>query len=285
MGVCNATDGSCFAMPLVGQLCDDGQFCSIGDTCNENGECAPSGINQECNFCVPGTEGCGCDTDSDCQELHGNFECRDNGTCVNNTCQYPANDTQTCDDGDACTVDVCADGSCDSSTPVDCDDQNGCTLDSCNNVTGCQNELVDEDCRPCTQDSDCATNEDGDACTIDVCLASGTCGVEPFDCPVYSTCNRTMCMPVGHCSKLPAKACQIDDDCSAFGYGFCVLKPTCLPQFAGPVTPCDDGTCALLRALLGRTLTRVRERARARARRRHLYGGRDVQFHDADVRG
>ncbi len=97
-----------------------------------------------------------------------------------------------CDDGNACTVDSCVAGSC-QSTPVVCDDGSVCTVDSCDPSLGCQvSPVTCDDQNPCTVDRcdpnagcvfsmlDCA---DGDSCTTDVCQA-GVCehfGPPDFD--------------------------------------------------------------------------------------------------------
>ena len=121
-----------------------------------------------------------------------------------------------CDDGNACTVDTCVAGVCQSSPlvcndnsvcttdscnpasgcsfqPIACNDQNLCTADSCNPVTGCQfTAVVCDDQDLCTNDScnpqqgcshaavSCA---DSDPCTIDIC-DGGSCqhfGPPDFD--------------------------------------------------------------------------------------------------------
>jgi subtilisin-like proprotein convertase family protein len=78
------------------------------------------------NVCNPGTAA-SCDdsnpcTDDSCDSITG--------------CQH-SNNTEACDDGNACTViDACSGGAC-GGTPVVCNDSNPCTLDSCNTGSGC----------------------------------------------------------------------------------------------------------------------------------------------------
>jgi len=146
-------------------ICDDGDPCTTGESCLD-GSCQ-GGTAPDCN------DGNPCTTDS----------CDATGTgCVN------ANNTATCDDGDACTdADTCANGLCVPGDPVACDDDNICTDDSCDSVTGCAftpNIAGCDDGDPCTQDDRCDSGgcagstigcDDGQDCTIDTCDESGDC--------------------------------------------------------------------------------------------------------------
>jgi DNA-binding beta-propeller fold protein YncE len=90
-----------------------------------------------------------------------------------------------CDDGDPCTLDECAEGSCwaqwilgcfcrDAS---DCDDGDVCTLDSCTGGRCVHGTAALPGC--CGADADC---DDGDPCTLDRC--DGTrCRVDPAPDP------------------------------------------------------------------------------------------------------
>ncbi len=70
-----------------------------------------------------------------------------------------------CDDGDACTNDSCADGTC-VNDPINCDDGNSCTDDSCDPDTGCAHEDVEcpegHVCEPET--GECVEDEDPCEC-------------------------------------------------------------------------------------------------------------------------
>jgi hypothetical protein len=62
-------------------------------------------------------------------------------TCAGGTCSYPSKAVATCDDGDACTNDVCLPGAC-VGFPRYCGDPLTCTVDycaagSCNHVSSC----------------------------------------------------------------------------------------------------------------------------------------------------
>jgi len=94
--------------------CDDGNVCNGTETCEEN-------------TCQPGTP-LVCDD----QNL-----CTDNGCNPELGCMYE-NNTDPCDDGDACTIeDVCAQGMCLGGPSMECDDDDICTNDTCNSVSGC----------------------------------------------------------------------------------------------------------------------------------------------------
>ncbi len=152
------TDDSC--NPLTGCIfptntlpCDDGNACTLADVCAE-GECAGSG---ELN-CNDGSE---CTEDS-CDPVEG---------CLHTALEGP------CDDDDACTeTDVCVDGECAGTDPVDCDDQNACTTDSCEPDTGCVNAPI----APCCGNGEVEPPEecdDGNTDSGDGCDAA--CEVEP----------------------------------------------------------------------------------------------------------
>lgn len=74
-----------------------------------------------------------------------------------------------CDDGDDCTVDLCARGVCafeaECETDADCDDENVCTIDEC--IGGCC------EVRPqCFGDDDCG---EGFRCEYNCCIRCPTC--------------------------------------------------------------------------------------------------------------
>src|SRR6185295_8227684 len=64
-------------------------------------------------------------------------------------CTTPAD----CNDNNACTTDVCNNGTCEHA-PVTCNDSNPCTTDTCNPATGCVfTPMVCDDGNPCTSDA------------------------------------------------------------------------------------------------------------------------------------
>jgi hypothetical protein len=96
-----------------------------------------------------------------------------NGQVVHTGCDTAAD----CNDGDACTNDLCnPDGSC-SHPAVVCDDANVCTIDACDPAVGCVR-----------QDLDC---NDGNACTRDTCDLAAGCG-HANQCPDCSGAAPTL---------------------------------------------------------------------------------------------
>lgn len=161
------------------------------------------------------TPGCGggpgqeCATDEDCAQ--GACEI---ATCnKDDVCELKRKDTPECleciapadcDDGVACTFDICGDDglcihqftmSC-CENDADCDDGMGCTVDSCGDDHNCVFEAEDccntdgtcdpaEDCMcaDCTSDPMCATDCNGDG----TCDAGETC--DCADCAALETCG------------------------------------------------------------------------------------------------
>ena len=133
-----------------------------------------------------------------------------------------------CDDGDACTQNVCDPGAhgaaaC-SHPPVDCDDENACTTDTCAEGT-CSNVAPDPTCVPCDTVEDC---DDRDACTVETCT-EGIC--------LYTTPDPD-CEPCGD-----ADDCEDDNACTTdtCTEGICtypVPDPTCVR--CETAADCDD---------------------------------------------
>ncbi len=91
-----------------------------------------------------------------------------------------------CDDGNACTADSCAAGSC-VSTPITCDDGSACTTDSCDPSQGCQATPI--------------TCADEDLCTVDACDPSSGCTFTQMDCTDSDPCTIDICVD-GVCEHL-----------------------------------------------------------------------------------
>lgn len=174
----------------VNNPCDDGDLCTTGDRC-EAGSCS-GGPALDCNDWNPCTRdwcergvGCMFERDADCP-----------GPCAT---------SDDCDDGDACTFDLCNpfSNTCEHTLnptcmpacmadPLQCLDRDPCTVDLCLPQLGCYHLPAtdcDATCDPVNQDCD-----DGDPCTIDAC--------DPF---------------TRHCYQLPdigcSKACRRASDC------------------------------------------------------------------------
>ncbi len=121
----------------------------------------------------------------------------------------PANCTVNCDDGNACTFDLCSiangckhiaiaaacadadpctaagacgGGACKAGGPIDCDDKNVCTTDSCDAIKGCQHAFGGGAC------------DDGNPCTSADACAQGACkGTGGPDCDDKKVCTTDSC--------------------------------------------------------------------------------------------
>lgn len=122
-----------------------------------------------------------------------------------------------CDDGLACTVDVCEPTGC--AHLVACDDGIACTIDTCG-PSGCTHAPHDDACDdgvPCTTDS-CGPSgcthtphddacDDGIGCTFDACEPTG-CVHAPADalCEDGALCTVDTCVPGAGCEHAPSDA-------------------------------------------------------------------------------
>ena len=145
-----------------------------------------------------------CTNDTECSD--GTY-CNGTETCNLGTNLCEAGTPVDCDDGLACTIDSCNEGttSCDND-PNDlfCDDGNDCTDNTCDPVLGCQavdNTGTCEDGDLCTENDTCSgglclaggavTCDDGANCTIDSCDSGLGCQFVD-DCPVGEVCNVSL---------------------------------------------------------------------------------------------
>eukprot|EP01102_Stenamoeba_stenopodia_P000892 TRINITY_DN10827_c0_g1_i1.p1 TRINITY_DN10827_c0_g1~~TRINITY_DN10827_c0_g1_i1.p1 ORF type:complete len:448 (+),score=106.17 TRINITY_DN10827_c0_g1_i1:944-2287(+) len=90
---------------------------------------------------------------------------------------------QTCDDGDACTVDICSDNGC-VHIPKVCNDGDICTTDTCNAVTGqCMFQEI-SDCAPalrqCSDFTDCGSCAEDSECGWLQCVPDSASGGNGF---------------------------------------------------------------------------------------------------------
>jgi len=147
----------------------------------------------------------GCTQDSECND--GNV-CSDDscaaGSCVVKYNTAPCNDNNVCSEGDVCN----GAGLCSAGTKAKaCDDANPCTTDTCDQVAGCKNAGKDDG-------SFCS---DLDACTKDdVCLAAKC--VAKAKCDDGNPCTVDSCATSGACTNKAAAdgvVCSDNDACTA----------------------------------------------------------------------
>ncbi len=158
-------------------------------------------------------------------------DCNDNNVCTDDKCDpvigcVRTNNTQVCDDGDACTTgEICASGVCAGIWATDCSDGNPCTAKGCDPKTGCF--ALNVGGKAC---------DDGQACSsTDVC-AHGVCiGIAP-ECKDSNPCTDDTCTDAAGCVFL-ANAVTCDDG-SACTVGDSCKDGACT---AGIGELCDDG--------------------------------------------
>lgn len=100
------------------------------------------------------------------------------GGCVHTPIANCCSSNAQCDDSNACTTDVCNNGTC-VNTPITCNDNDACTTDTCNPASGCVYTPID-----CN---------DGDSCTVDTCV-NGVCQ-HVVNCDDGNPCTVDSCAP------------------------------------------------------------------------------------------
>jgi len=146
-------------------------------------------------------------------------------------------DNSRCDDGIACTVDVCdahSDGGCDHRLDnAACDDGNTDTADVCTPEKGCVHTPLPDD---------------GNACTVDTCdPATGVCTHTPVVCSDGDVCSNNTCDPATGCPPPGAGQC-VDDGLFCNGQEECDPEQGCR-HTGNPCLPdwqCDEDTRSCL---------------------------------------
>ena len=194
---------------VTGMDCDDGDSCTY-DSCSYYGECYHYDITScsDDDGCCP--SGCLYSQDNDCEAP----------SCVDNL---------DCDDGNACTTEICVDGECAVDTEIlSCIDGDGCCpvgpiwfADS--DETQLCSSSADSDCA-CNYDSDCVPS---DACTDGDCVG-GSCHYNA----ITSCIDMDRCCPSGcnQTTDIDCTPCTSNQDCEDEN-----------PCFTGT---CDNGFCA-----------------------------------------
>ena len=152
-----------------------------------------------------------------------------------------------CDDGDACTVDTCDLGSC-NSVAVATDDGDICTVDACDPVTGVSHVAVTIDdgdactvdaCDPLTGVTHVALSiDDGNICTVDACDPATGIAHAPVSVDDGNGCTTDSCDPATGIAHTPvsvddSNSCTTDSCAPATG------TVTHAPLSVG--TPCSEG--------------------------------------------
>ncbi len=203
-----------------------GQGACVGTADAPSCACEVNLAGRSCESCVPGHGGypncwpcLGCDDQNPCTI----DDCTEQGECIH------TDNSDPCDDGDACTRnDRCDDGVC-GGAPVLCDDGNQCTSERC----------VEGAC--VTEDLAVACN-DGNACTAgDTCVNRECVGAD-VDCEDGNRCTVGSCDEVTGCAQSLIIGCCTGDDACAAGGG--CFEGGCRPVYCGACeedADCGDG--------------------------------------------
>ena len=236
----------CVNTPLEGGGCEDDDACTLETACVQ-GVC--QGLEVNCNdgdICT--LDGCdaitGCFHDTDDNECcqSGVSICDDDNQCTDDgcspvtlECEYEFNDA-SCDDGNPCTVvDSCSNGDC-LGTLKDCNDGNQCTLDSCADGT-CINEV--QNGVSCDDGLECSI---GDHCENGTCVADESgCVCEPIFADVVSKFTYMLIADTGH----PGEGLDLDGD-----PGTCAPSTDCSAGIDNSLGPLGGiGTADILKGI------------------------------------
>lgn len=230
-------DAGCTYKPRTGEACTADSDACTSDVCNAQGACTHpprvcnDGIACTVDACSPGV---GCVATPD------DARCDDGESCTAETCSASSGcvyqdepDGSACSDGDVCTTeDACTDGVCTPQGPaLRCDDGNACTTDSCLAMVGCYYEESPTAC-PCATGtgplpSGTACADGNDCSADDRCDGSGQC-VGGAVCPDDGdACTLDVCLPLGAGKEI---CLALDNQCTA----------DCTGHPDG--TPCSDGS-------------------------------------------
>ena len=233
--------------------CADSLFCNGPESCAD-GSCQAGADPCPAQFCDETAGTCvDCLSDANCDDQN---PCTD-GSCEGGICAFVPN-SDSCDDGTACTSnDTCLNGVC-SGAPIDCDDGNSCTDHTCDAAIGCVTTVRQGACDdglPCTQDDVCQNGQcigdivvdcactivgdcaDGNPCTSETCadlvcvssLSAGPCD-DGNPCTTNDACNNGTCDGTGTLDCDDLNPCT-DDSCD--------LAVGC--QHSNNSNPCDNG--------------------------------------------
>ena len=207
--ICNGEEVCQGGMCQAGApLCpDDGLYCNGVESCDPERGCVRMPRPCECEACDEETRECGfgveaCDDGNPCTV----------GICApGGLCSYEAvADGADCSDGDSCNgEEVCLGGMCQAGTPLCPDDGLYCNgIESCDPERGCvrmprpcECEACDEETRECGFGIEAC--DDGNPCTVGTCAPGGVCSYEGVadgsDCSDGNMCNGEEVCQGGMC--------------------------------------------------------------------------------------
>jgi len=261
------TDGltKCLAPPASAEICDgedndcDGQTdeatCDDKNPCTQD-LCDPKRSVEGGDGCIHNNTEAPCDADGNVCTANDRCEdgvctpgkakqCDDGNACTKDVCLPASGCTQTdddgapCDDDNPCTLsDLCKAGGCEPGIPKKCKSGDPCVLAACNILTGKCKFKPMPDGVPC---------DDGTACTkSDACL-TGTCLGKVVDCDDGNTCTNDGCDAKSGCTYKPnsqpctdANKCTEADVCQG---GKCVGKALDVAADCSDNNTCTKDSC------------------------------------------
>ncbi|MFK8002317.1 MAG: hypothetical protein AB8H86_22160 [Polyangiales bacterium] len=232
---CNAATG-CIPECTTNAQCDDGFHCNGAESC-DGGSCI-AGTAPDCDDEVACTRDL-CDEATDsCLSFTEDSACALGETCeMGGGCTPECVLNSDCDDGLHCTgIESCVRGACVAGTPIACNDGVACTLDICDEGADICRALPEDSrcsggdtcsagmgCIPaCSSNADC---DDGLFCTgVETCVA-GSCAAgtpPPADDGVACTiefCNEPMSLatsvPTNSLCESAGGICDPSPDCTS----------------------------------------------------------------------
>jgi predicted outer membrane repeat protein len=218
-------------------------------------------------------EGFICDNEGSCTNV---YRCT-SGTCTQQTngcddanactadacgekgCEHVAVNNTACEDGKACTTDEqCTGGACTAlastcacAADADCSDGINCTIDTCANQV-CAHALIGcDDENPCTDDS-CWSQSNGPSCrhTANAAVLDLP-ACEPDECSIGTpvcTDGEVVCSKTGGDPNKDGKPCQFGEGSCQSGECVLALPPTIVSaKFAGmPIKPGSAATVTVI---------------------------------------
>jgi|GEM_PF-897562 len=230
--------GTCVQQATPGAGCDDGQVCTTGDTCNDSGVCAGDWDTT--------VSGCICTSDLECDDglactvdscsptgaciasVKAGF-CAIGGTCLEAGSPSPTNACQVCSPLISKS----------SWQPLDCDDGNACTDDVCAAAAGCISTA--DNSNPCSDGDPCSSD---DACVDGACVGTCECTVDADCTDTPDPCRRFVCQAF-QCVQVAdgTQEGQACDDGAWCTTGDACAAGVCTPSGVRDCSDTGDGAC------------------------------------------
>ena len=211
---CNVTTGQCELVPLEGDACDDGLFCTVHDTCHggrcvgDANTCGLQALACKTTVCEESTHACSFAAQADGFFCGSKDVCSVGGTCESGVC---VSEVKTCHfetPPDDCHALACnpATGACDVAIPAN--EGGSCYSNPCLVRATCHDGKCQGDPRDCSPWADDCNTASCDAAHKGCFRTPKAAGAVCFG---KDTCNSGACAADGHCVATPRnenKACK-----------------------------------------------------------------------------